>query len=388
MIDLHLVEGGEPVVTRLEDGSGDLLAASGVVDARRLGGGVWQVTPATKVGVASIGEVTVWVKPKVDIARILFLMGFARKPGWRSDTVDLDPVHGLVPALARAFADQTERALDQGLLQGYVEIEDSLPVLRGRLRDQDQLRQRFGLAVPLLVRFDEYTVDIAENRILRAATELLLRLPGVDTGTRIRLRGIRLLLADVAVVAGPAPAWRPTRLNARYHVARWLGELILAGNAVDQSPGGVRINGFLIDMARIYEDFLVAALSTALIPFGGSCRRHAGLHLDVASQIDVVPDFVWYRDRTPAAVVDAKYKIEKPSGFPHADVYQMLAYCTALQLGEGHLVYAKGNAVVNRHEVRHAGIVIVTHTIDLGLHPAQLLAQVDDLAAIIADDAA
>ena len=388
MIDLHLAEGGEPVVTRLEEGMGDLLAASGIVDARRLGGGLWQLSPATKVGVASIGDVTVWVRPKVAIARLLFLMGFARNPGWRSDAVDLDPVHGLVPAIARAFADQTERALDQGLLQGYVEIEDSLPVLRGRLRDQDQLRQRFGLAVPLLVRFDEYTVDIAENRILRAATELLLRLPGVDPATRVRLRGIRLLLADVGTIAGSVPAWRPTRLNTRYHVALWLGDLILSGNAVDQSPGDVRINGFLIDMAKVYEDFLVAALSRALNPFGGTCRRQARLHLDVASQIAIQPDLVWYRDDAPVAVVDAKYKIEKPSGFPDADLYQMLAYCTALQLGEGHLVYAKGNAVVNRHEVRHSGIVITTHTIDLALHPTQLLAQVEDLATLIAGAAA
>lgn len=76
------------------------------------------------------------------------------------------------------------------------ETDDSLMVLRGRLRDQDQLRRRFGLAVPLLVRFDDYTVDITENRVLRAAAELLLRLPGVDARVRQRLRGIRLMLAE------------------------------------------------------------------------------------------------------------------------------------------------------------------------------------------------
>jgi len=39
-------------------------------------------------------------------------------------------------------------------------------------------------------------------------------------------------------------------------------------------------------------------------------------------------------------VVDAKYKAEKPSGFPNAGVYQMLAYCLRLGLPEGHLVNA------------------------------------------------
>lgn len=387
MIDLHLVEGGEPAVVRLDDAAGDLLAHSGVVDAYRLGGGLWQVAPTTKVGVASMGDVTVWVKPKVEIARILFLMGFARDPGWRTDAVELEPVHDLVPALARAFVDQAEPALEQGLLQGYVEMEDSLPVLRGRLREQDQLRQRFGVAVPLLVRFDDYTVDIPENRILRAATEALLCLPGVDPDTRRRLRGVRLLLSDVGRHARAADSWRPTRLNTRYQVALWLADLILAGDAVDQSPGDVHISGFLVDMAKVFEDFLVTALARSLDRYGGICRPQARLHLDVGTQVAIRPDLVWYRDDEPAAVVDAKYKVEKPAGFPDADLYQMLAYCTALRLPEGHLVYAKGSAVVNRHEVLNVDVVIMTHTIDLALPPAALLAQVDALATNVAGGA-
>jgi 5-methylcytosine-specific restriction enzyme subunit McrC len=38
-----------------------------------------------------------------------------------------------------------------------------------------------------------------------------------------------------------------------------------------------------------------------------------------------------------------KYKAEKPGGFPDADLYQLLAYCTTLRLPVGHLVYAEGN---------------------------------------------
>ena len=41
-----------------------------------------------------------------------------------------------------------------------------------------------------------------------------------------------------------------------------------------------------------------------------------------------------------SAVINAKYKAEKGAGFPNAALYQMLAYCTALRLPVGHLVYA------------------------------------------------
>ena len=387
MIELHLVEGGDPVTRPLDDTVGEALARSLAVAATRVGGGEWEIGPTTKVGVASIGDVTVWIRPKVDIARLLFLLGYAHKPGWRRDTVAMSEVSDLLPALAHAFVDQADRALDVGLLQGYREIDDSLTVLRGRLRDQDQLRQRFGIAVPLLVRFDDHSVNIAENQLLRGATELLLRMPGVHARTRSRLRRLRQVLADVTppVQGAALPKWMPSRLNERYHVALWLAELLLRRNAVDQTPGGVRVGGFLVDMAKVYEDFLTAALTESLRPYGGWTRAQDRHHLDIDGQVAMKPDLVWYFAGGPAAVIDAKYKVEKPAGFPDADLYQMLAYCTALQLEDGHLVYAKGNAEEVTHTVRHAGITIHAHTLDLGQSTTDLLAQVDSLAERVAN---
>jgi len=387
--DLTLFEGGTLIVVALDHYQGDALAESGVVDAVRLGGGEWAVSATTKVGVATIGDLTIWIRPKVEIARLLFLLGYARNPGWREDTVAMAAVDDLVPALAEAFAEQTERALERGVLQGYAEIDDSLTVLRGRLREHDQLRQRFGIAVPLLVRFDEHTVDIAENQLLRGAAEILLRLPRVPAGVRTRLRHLRLVLADVTPPprGAPLPAWQPHRLNERYHVALWLADLILRGNAVDAAPGGLRVGGFLVDMAKVYEDFLTTALDEALIPHGGWTVAQDRQLFDVGGDVEIRPDLVWYLDGQPAAVVDAKYKVEKPAGFPNADLYQMLAYCTTLELPEGHLVYAKGNAESATHEVRHAGVTIHTHTLDLAEAPPALLGQVDRLAQRVAGTA-
>lgn len=373
----------------LDDAIGDSLARSGIVDAIRLGGGDWQVAPTTRVGVASVAGVTVWIRPKVEIGRILFLLGYAQRPGWRDDTVAMTEVTDLVPALAEAFVDQAERALERGLLQGYAAVDESLTVLRGRLREQDQLRQRFGIAVPLLVRFDDHTVDIAENQLLRGATELMLRVPGVPASVRARLRGLRQALADVSTpVRGmPLPAWTENRLNERYHVALWLAELLLGRNAVDQRPGGAWVSGFLVDMAKVYEDFLTAALTKSFQRFGGWTRPQDRHYLDVNDEITMRPDLVWYLGGAPAAVIDAKYKVEKPAGFPEADLYQMLAYCTALRLTDGHLVYAKGNADERTHTVRHAGVTIHIHTLDLSAAPKDLLWQVDVLAGLIAGEA-
>jgi 5-methylcytosine-specific restriction enzyme subunit McrC len=91
-------------------------------------------------------------------------------------------------------------------------------------------------------------------------------------------------------------------------------------------------------------------------------------------------------DGTPSAVADAKYKAGKRGDYPEADLYQMLAYCTALGLGEGHLVYAKGAAAHAAHRVRHAGIVIHQHALDLDQQPAGLLADIAAVSRQMASD--
>jgi 5-methylcytosine-specific restriction enzyme subunit McrC len=141
------------------------------------------------------------------------------------------------------------------------------------------------------------------------------------------------------------------------------------------------VHGFLFDMAKIFEDFVTTALREALAEAPGHSVLQGSDHLDEARAIRIIPDFVHYDSSgRPAAVVDAKYKAERPQGFPDADLYQMLAYCTALGLPEGHLIYAKGNAPHGSHRVRHAGITIHQHALDLERPPADLLCQVHDIA--------
>jgi McrBC 5-methylcytosine restriction system component len=84
-----------------------------------------------------------------------------------------------------------------------------------------------------------------------------------------------------------------------------------------------------------------------------------------------------------AAVIDAKYKAEKPAGYPNADLYQLLAYCTILGLPVGHLVYARGNATPARRVVRQAGVEILCHAIDLSQPPDQLIEQMSNLAELV-----
>jgi 5-methylcytosine-specific restriction enzyme subunit McrC len=390
MIELPtLREAGRPETVALDDEVGYGLVESGVVTAVRLGPGLWEVAAGDKVGVAIVGDVVVRIRPKVPIGHLLFLLGYSRSPdAWRLESVPMATTDELVPALAAAFVGQAERALETGVLQGYVETEDELAVLRGRVREQEQLSRRFGLAVPLLVRYDDHSTDIAENQLLLAAASRLLRISDVPPQIRSRLRRLRGALADVSPLPGgaPLPRWLPTRLNARYHVALTLAEVVLSNRSLDIAAGPRFASGFLIDMIKVFEDFVTVALRQALTRhFGGRCTaQDTSRSLDLGRLVSLRPDLVWYRDGQPAAVVDAKYKAEKPQGFPQADVYQLLAYCVGFELAHGHLVYAKGNEPQLSHVVPNAGVTIHAQALDLAASPLELLGGVKDLAISIA----
>ncbi|WP_306191301.1 McrC family protein [Streptomyces sp. MK5] len=395
---VELAEYAPAVGVALPESVGRALAAGDIVDAAPdpYTPGRWQLRAGSKVGAVAVTvpgrdeRFVVRVAPKVPIARLFFLLGYSLDPkgGWRDGEVDVGEHRDMLPALAHAVERQVDRALRQGLLQGYRATEESALVVRGRIREAEQIRRRFGATLPVEVVYDEFTTDIAENRILRTAVERLLRLPGVPRDVRRRLLHQRARLADVTpVVRGQRlPDWQPTRLNARYHHALRLARAVLGGSSPEHVPGGLRMDGFLLDMNKLFEDFVTVALREALRGSGHTARLQDSHHLDEAAAVRMRPDFVLYGpDDTPCAVADAKYKAEKRGGYPDADLYQMLAYCTALGLGEGHLIYAKGNASHTAHRVRHAGILIHQHALDLDQETAGLLADIEVVARRMRD---
>lgn len=384
--ELELWEGAPARPVRLPDAVLDALVGSELVDVAYRSGDAVAVAARRKVGVARVGPLVVRIHPKLPIHRVLYLVGYASDRGWRTGAVSFEAVGDLLNVVADAFLRQVEPALAEGPLQGYHEVDESLTVIRGRVREQEQVRRRFGIPLPVLVRYDEFSADIAENQILRTAATRLLRLPGLAGPVRTRLRHVDATLgAATELIPGrPLPAWRPSRLNQRFHLALWLAELVIRHASFDLPSGAVRADGFVVDMAKVFEDFVTKALGAALARHGGRCAPQRRLWLDTGRTVEIKPDLTWLVDDAPTAVIDAKYKAEKPAGFPNADVYQMLAYCTALDLGAGHLVYARGNEAEQSATIRNAGIEVRCHTLDLEQPPEALLAQIEALAATIA----
>lgn len=330
----------------------------------------WRVTAAYAVGAVRCGQLTVRVQPKVGPLQVLRLL--ARAHGVSGLTVDASlvgvaPDADLTAVLAVLFAEEAATALAVGPLRGYRTEEQTLPVLRGRLRIREQELRRFGALVPLEVTVDEWTTDTDENRRVRAACRRLLGLPGVPKLARDRLGHVDRLLADVWVPpAGATLApWTPTRLTARLHRLLHLADLVLDATAVEHRVGPVEVHGFVLSLSWLFER-LVTRL---LIERPGDVRvRDQRTHkLDVGGRLTIRPDLEFLNSARVVAVADTKYKLLDDNGkFPNPDAYQLVTYCSRLGLDVGHLIYAAGDPLPEPYEIEGSGIRLVVHSIDLG----------------------
>ncbi|MGH7745537.1 MAG: 5-methylcytosine restriction system specificity protein McrC, partial [Candidatus Dormibacteria bacterium] len=128
-------------------------------------------------------------------------------------------------------------------------------------------RRHHGRAIPMEIRHDDFTIDMPENQIVLAAIVRMAGLPRVRDEYLRRLAALRATLAGVSIPERGAnlPSWHPNRLNQRYHAVLHLAEIIWQATSPEHAPGQILANGFLFNLWKIFEDFLVAALSDELV---------------------------------------------------------------------------------------------------------------------------
>lgn len=384
------------------------LAETNLVDVRRLGADTYRLVPNGRVGAVRFDDLQVEVTPKqkLGVAHLLFLLGYAKDPGFRPDGVTAETHDDLWPAMAHSLVVAVERALTRGLLQGYRTEQEALLTVRGRIAFEEQLSRRPGVVAPIEVRYDDYSPDIAENQVLLAAIHLMLGVPRVPTEVRRRLLHLTARFAGVSrlLPGSLLPRWQRSRLNERYHDALGLAEILLRHGSARANASGVEMSAFVVVMWKVFEDFVTTALREALRGVPGRVEPQLSAYLtgnggwtsgmtgkgtddpygDVAMNVDLV-----HLDPAgiPRVVFDAKYKLASATGeYANADHYQMLAYCTALEVPVAWLVYAGGGTEIRR-AIKNTTIEVVAAPIDLRQRPEQILARIDEIAHTAVDGA-
>ncbi len=236
-----------------------------------------------------------------------------------------------------------ETLLRGGLLAGYKELEDDLPVVRGRFLASKQMLRRFGRVDRLECRYDERLTDILENQILREALSCCAA--GVaNPGVLVRVRRLHTILAAVCSAAFlDIDRIRKDlvydRLNEHYRESHCLAWLILEALGIRDlySSGKTGCFAFLLDMNRLFERFLFQWLRRVLsgTPFRVESQHSSPTILWDANRnrpyTRVIPDVLVERktQRGERLAIDAKYILYDEKRLAAGNIYQLFLYAFA-----------------------------------------------------------
>jgi 5-methylcytosine-specific restriction enzyme subunit McrC len=347
--------------------------------------GVTEISINHHVGSIVLPEVHALIRPKIDLQSLFHLL----EPSGRSvslgaQTFGFEHREELLPAFATFVANAIERSTGRGLFRSYRQEEERLLAIRGRIDLRRHLAS--GLATPIACRYDEFTADVLENQIILAAIRRLLRLTDVSQATRQLLSRQLIRFDEVsAVTIDPDDVLRMrfTRLNRHYEPALRLARLVLQSTSIVDNVGGTQASVFLIDMNKVFEEFLEHRLRRQLAGRLDVTGQHED-HLDYGHLVGIKPDLLFRKGGTAAFVGDAKYKRTWNGKGPESDVHQLLAYATAYDVPEGVLVYSKeGDAPRREIRVKNVAKTVWTWPLDLRGGSEGIDAAIEELAGWI-----
>lgn len=346
------------------------LQQTGFVEVAPSSGDRWKVTATAYVGSLVVDGFKLLVRPKINPENLFLLLEPGLPPqAWRQEAFDYDASSDLLPAVVSFFARTVETTLRRGVLRSYEPREESLVALRGRLNTSSLFNQA-GLLTPVPCSYDDFSEDVFENRILKAAIRLALKVPRLASAVRQRLMRqiIALeLVSDVIVRPENVDSIHFSRLNEHYKPALGLARLLLANLTLTDGHGTNNASSFMVNMNDLFQRFVTERLRIAL-------RGHLSVvdeptvHLGLAKQVPMQPDLEFRNLSNQLSYVgDIKYKISNDARGRSSDYYQLLAYTTAMDLPEGVLIYCrrKGSKEQRTVTVRNNSKRLVLRSVDL-----------------------
>ena len=307
---------------------------------RKLSNGI-EIESNSYVGVVKLKNFQIIISPKITNVNLAKMIAFA----YDLESIEiLNELNELATSKANIsdiisliFLKETENIYYQGLRKRYQEKDEDIASCRGKI-NFNKLATNSSSAVTLPCRYQELTVDIAENQIILAALKLLL----VNTSNKNLNKRLNTLFSKIKDVVSLKPLSKELllkalnnsdRLNNNYKNIFKLIKLLLKeedfnflGEQNDNFPG------FLLDMNLLFERFLYQYF-----------RKKSAANTNVKYQkslsnkfrtrnnklYNLIPDYQFFENGKLLKIADAKYKNYDQRKVSAADLYQLTAYALA-----------------------------------------------------------
>lgn len=317
--------------------------------------GMFDLNPGPNVGVVRLPSgLTLDLLPKVKLFNVLWMIAeveglegidykrLERQAMLRNFEDILEPI-------ATAFAEQVDRLIERGLYRTYVEQEDNLTAIRGRIEFREDLNHNVVLRHRTWCRFTEFSWDVPENQVIRQVARKLAGW-GFSRQLTSRLMAIERQLEDVQVShfsAADIDRFHYSRQSEHYRGIHRYCALFLRGLSLSEGVGETPFDGFVMDMNVLFEQFVSMKLQQQFADSSWRMGRQQSFDLFREHGTKIRPDLLLSHHGARALVGDTKYK-RREGADGGSDYYQMIAYCTVLGLDTAMLVYPRHETDVDQ----------------------------------------
>lgn len=231
------------------------------------------------------------------------------KPAIKTNALD----NAITPLLILHYISLLRHLVSRGLKKGYVVREENLQSkIRGRILLQRHLTKNVFAKREdrVFCRFQEFTEDIPENRILKKALSFSVRFINQYNSFKNHLQELTLLLSVIGSafenVSEDVTIAQVTKVNAgkifrHYESAIKVAKLILRhfDYSIDKASDETQdVRPFCIDMPRLYEMYVLSLLRKA---YGDQIQFQVKGYRK--TQVDYIK-----KSENEKLIIDAKYK--------------------------------------------------------------------------------
>ena len=245
-----------------------------------------------------------------------------------------------------------------GIKSSYISRKENLNFYKGKIIVTEQIKRNSAHGERFYIRYDEYQVNRAENRIIKAT---LQKLQSISSSAENQ-KEIRQLLTAFEMIS-PSVNYQKDfskvvidRSTKEYDmIMRW-SRVFLLGKSFTTFSGTTNARALLFPMEKVFESYVSQQLRKVMAETGWEISTQDKGHylFDSPKQFALRPDIVIIRDDGLKIILDTKWKslTDKPRinyGISQADMYQMYAYAKKYHTSEIWLLYPQ-NAEMRGHD--------------------------------------
>ncbi len=201
---------------------------------------------------------------QIPIQNIYYLLCYAWNKLEEKDIINVNEIDSteLVDLFAKVLANSCSRLLKQGLDRYYVEHEDVVMGIKGKLNFTATIKQNILPLSKTVCIYDEFDYNILHNQILKTTIEKLLRTKNLDATIKDELRKVYLKFPPISEIVIRKAMFNQIRLhrnNYHYDFILKVCQIVNENLFIDESKGNYKFKDFTRDekaMARLFEAFV------------------------------------------------------------------------------------------------------------------------------------